>query len=244
MACFAVILPAAGQSTRFGGREKKQFTSLDGRPVWLRTAELFVNRGDVVQVILVIHPEDQDLFRTRFGPNIAFLNIQTVPGGRERFESVANALLKLNDQVEYVAIHDVVRPCLTPSLIDTVFTRATQTGAAMLGIPVSDTLKRANSSGEIEQTVARDGYWLAQTPQVFRRNLLQEAYSKRHEIKIPITDDAQLMEASGHKVHLVTGSTTNLKITTREDLLLAEAILKGKPRAKTGPAFFGEEAQW
>ncbi len=246
MTRFGVILPAAGQSSRFRDREKKPFVNLDGRAVWLRTAELFVTRSDVVQCLILIAPDDQELFRRRYSANLAFLNIQIVPGGKERFDSVANALAVLSADVELVAIHDVVRPCLTTALIDAVFARAAQTGAAMLAVPVTDTLKRANPEGQVAETVSREGYWLAQTPQVFRRDWLESAYSQRDQLKGPITDDAQLLEASGKKVHLVAGSTSNLKITTREDIALAEAILHSRPKPKpAGPAHpFADEAQW
>src|SRR4051794_30032967 len=107
MARFGVILPAAGKSSRFRDREKKPFINLDGRAVWLRTAELFVTRSDVVQCLIIVAPDDQELFRRRYAPNLAFLNIQIANGGKERFESVANALAMLSDDVEFVAIHDV-----------------------------------------------------------------------------------------------------------------------------------------
>src|SRR5438876_3985805 len=110
MSRFAVILPAAGRSARFGGKEKKPFASLDGRAVWLRTVELFVTRDDVCQTLLVISPEDRELFRTRYAPNIAFMDVQVVEGGAERFESVSNALARLKEEVEFVAVHDAVRP--------------------------------------------------------------------------------------------------------------------------------------
>ncbi len=246
MARFAVILPAAGQSSRFRDREKKPFVNLDGRAVWLRTVELFVTRPDVSQCLIIVAPEDQELFRRRYSANLAFLNIQIATGGKERFDSVANALGQLAADVDHVAIHDVVRPCLTTSLIDAVFAKAVQTGAAMLAIPVTDTLKRATPDNQVAETISREGYWLAQTPQVFRRDLLLEAYAQRGKIKGPITDDAQLLEASGKKVHLVAGSTTNVKITTREDLFLAEAILHSRPKPKpSGPLHpFADEAQW
>jgi len=246
MARFAVILPAAGQSSRFHDREKKPFVNLDGRAVWLRSAELFVTRNDVVQCIILIAPNDQEMFRRRYGANLAFLNIQIATGGKERFDSVANALALLVDEVEFVAIHDVVRPCIAPALVDAVFAKAVKTGAAMLGLPVTDTLKRATPEGAVTETVSREGYWLAQTPQVFRRDWLLEAYARRGKLTQPITDDAQLLEAYGKVVHMVTGSPANLKITTREDLALAEAILKSRPKPKdSGPVHpFGDEAQW
>jgi 2-C-methyl-D-erythritol 4-phosphate cytidylyltransferase len=246
MARFAVILPAAGQSSRFHDREKKPFVNLDGRALWLRSAELFVTRNDVVQCIILIAPGDQEMFRRRYGANLAFLNIQIATGGKERFDSVANALAQLNEEAEYVAIHDVVRPCLAPTLIDAVFAKAVKTGAAMLGVPVTDTLKRATPEGAVTETVSREGYWLAQTPQVFRRDWLLEAYARRGKLTQPITDDAQLLEAYGKVVHMVNGSPSNLKVTTRDDLSLAEAILKSRPKPKdSGPIHpFGDEAQW
>ena len=113
MANFAVILPAAGSSSRFKDKDKKPFVNLDGRAVWLRSAELFVTRSDVSQCLIVIAPDDEEMFRRRYGANLAFMNVQIVLGGKERFESVANALSKLKPEVEFVGIHDAVRPCLT-----------------------------------------------------------------------------------------------------------------------------------
>src|SRR6516165_3998775 len=119
MSRFAVILPAAGKSSRFRDREKKPFANLDGRAVWLRCAELFVTRDDVCQTVIVVAPEDQETFRRRYGANLAFMNVQIANGGRERFESVANALAMVKPEAEFVAIHDAARPCLTATLIDT-----------------------------------------------------------------------------------------------------------------------------
>ena len=124
MARFAVILPAAGKSSRFKDKEKKPFANLDGRAVWLRSAELFVSRNDVCQCLIVVSPEDQDLFRRRYGANLAFMNIQIVAGGSERFESVANALAQVKPEAELVAIHDAVRPCLTEEQVNAVFAKA------------------------------------------------------------------------------------------------------------------------
>src|SRR5262245_3484958 len=124
MAQFAVILPAAGRSSRFRDKEKKPFATLDGRAVWLRSVELFVTRDDVCQCILVIAPEDRDLFRRRYQANIAFMNVQVVDGGAERFESVANALQVVKPEAEFVAVHDAVRPCLTEALVNAVFAEA------------------------------------------------------------------------------------------------------------------------
>jgi 2-C-methyl-D-erythritol 4-phosphate cytidylyltransferase len=226
MARFAVILPAAGQSSRFGGTEKKPFQRLCGQPVWRRAADGFAARSDVVQLLVVIAPEDFEIFQERFEDDIAALNAEVVAGGSARFESVANALQLLQPEVEYVAVHDAARPCVTARLIDDVFDRAAETGAALLAVPVADTIKRGDPTGRVTGTVDRTSLWLAQTPQVFRRDWLTEAYARRDSLGPAITDDAQLVEAAGHPVYLVTGSPANLKITTPADLALAFAILK------------------
>ncbi len=243
---FAVILPAAGKSSRFRDREKKPFVNLDGRAVWLRCAELFITRDDVCQCLIVVAPEDQETFRRRYHANLAFMNVQIADGGKERFESVANALAKVKEEAEFVAIHDAARPCLTAELIESVFAAAAKMGAAMLAVPITDTIKRSDDKGRVTETVSRHGLWLAQTPQVFRRDWLVEAYAKRGQLGPDITDDAQLVEAIGHPVYLIQGSTTNVKITAREDLTLAEAVLKARPKPKAARPIhpFEDEYKW
>jgi 2-C-methyl-D-erythritol 4-phosphate cytidylyltransferase len=246
MAKFAVILPAAGQSSRFRDKEKKPFATLDGRAVWLRSAELFITRPDVCQCIIVVSKTDQETFRRRYGANLAFMNVQIADGGAQRADSVASALKLVKDEADFVAIHDAVRPCLTEELIDAVFTKAERTGAAMLAVPVSDTVKRVDNQQQVQQTVSREGLWLAQTPQVFRRDWLVAAYVERGKSSEPVTDDTQLIEAAGHAVFVVEGSSTNVKITKKSDLFLAEAVLKSRPKPKpTGPIHpFAEEEMW
>ena len=231
MAKFAVILPAAGKSTRFRDNEKKPFVALDGRPVWLRTAELFVSRDDVCQCILVIDPSDEEMVRRKYGANMAFLNISLVHGGSERFESVANALKIVKDDVDFVAIHDSVRPCVTTELIDKVFQQTVKSGAAILALGMTDSLKRGSSTEPvvIEQSLPRERLWLAQTPQVFSKEILIKAFKN---VPKGATDDSQVVEATGATVSIVVGSSSNIKITTRDDLFLADAILKSRPKPK------------
>ncbi|HEY2154247.1 MAG TPA: IspD/TarI family cytidylyltransferase, partial [Isosphaeraceae bacterium] len=167
---FAVILPAAGRSTRFGDpKQKKIYADLDGRAVWLRAVEPFVNRDDVGQILLAIAPEDRELFERRYRPNVAFLNIKVLEGGPERADSIANALEAADPSCDFVAVHDAARPCLTGELVDAVFSAAVAHGAAILAVPVADTVKRADADGVIVETVSRSGLHCAQTPQVFRR---------------------------------------------------------------------------
>ena len=246
MATFAVIFPAAGRSSRFRDKEKKPFVNLDGRAVWLRSVEPFVSRSDVVQCQIVISPEDEEVLRRRYGANLAFMNIQVVKGGAERFDSVANALAEVRPEVEFVAVHDAVRPCLTEELINAVFAKAQATGAAIPALSVTDTVKQVDAQKQITATVPRQGLWLAQTPHAFRRDWLADAYARRKELGTGITDDAQLVEAAGHTVHVVEGEVTNLKITTKADLIMAGAALKAMPKPKvSGPIHpFADEEMW
>ena len=243
MSTFGVILPAAGQSQRFHDEHyKKPFAPLADRAVWLHTVEKFVNRADVKQLIVVISPEDRALFDAKFSANVVILGIDVVAGGSERSDSVANALKLIRDDIDFVAIHDAVRPCIADKWIDEVFTAAENTGAAILGIPVTSTLKRVESDGQIQETVSRTNLWEAQTPQVFRRDLLIRAYAA-HENTTTVTDESQLVEQMGHAVTVVPGSPRNMKITTQDDLRLAADVLKTLPKAKRqGPAHpFGDD---
>lgn len=245
MAKFAVILPAAGESRRFADKNyKKPFAPLDGRPVFMHAAERFVNRGDVRQTLLVVSPDDRDYIDMKFAGNLALLGIELVEGGAARHESVQKALARLKPEIEFVAVHDAVRPCLAGEWIDRVFAAAQKTGAAILGTPITATLKRVGKDGTVVETVPRDGLWEAQTPQVFRRDWLMEAYAQRGDFAA--TDDAQLVERAGHRVTVVQGSPINLKITTREDLRLAEQALKALPKPKVGGALhpFAEDDLW
>ncbi len=244
MAKIAVIVPAAGQSSRFGGKQKKPFVNLDGRPVVLRTLELFINRQDVVQTILVIAPEDAEEVKRKFGANLSFMGVKLVEGGRERHETVAKALAQVKEEAEFVAVHDAVRPCVTEEMIDAVFAQAQKSGAAILAAPVRGTLKRVGTANLVEHTVSREGLWEAQTPQVFRKSLLAEAYAKREQAGEAITDDAQLVELFGQRVTVVESDLSNLKITSSSDLRLADAILKSRPRLKAKGLGAFEEAQW
>jgi len=245
MATFAVILAAAGKSTRFKDQHyKKPFAPLDNRAVWLHSAERFLNRDDVKQLILVISPEDQEYLDMKFAANIAILGIDVVHGGAARADSVASALARVKPNIDFIAVHDAARPCLANEWIDKVFAAAERSGAAILAIPVKGTLKRVGPDRTIQETVSREQLWEAQTPQVFRRQLLVDAYARRRGAAA--TDDAQLVEGLGQSVTVVEGSPINLKITTREDLRLAEQALKALPKPKIlGPVHpFADDDLW
>ena len=255
MSTFAVILPAAGQSRRFHDKAyKKPFAPLGGRAVWLHSAERFMNRADVKQVIVCISAEDREFFNMKFGANIAILGVEVIEGGEHRTDSVQRAIERVKGDVDFIAVHDAARPCIADPWIDSVFAAAERDGAAILAAPVQATLKRAEQRGagsgeqgakrpgtsgssppaprslQISATVDRESLWEAQTPQVFRRDLLIEAYAKRG--REPVTDDAQLIERLGKPVTIVPCSQLNIKITTRDDLKLAEQVLKVLPKPK------------
>lgn len=245
MATFAVILPAAGKSSRFHDPfYKKAFVPLENRAVWLYSAERFLNREDVKQVLIVVASEDRDDFISKFGANVAILGVDVVVGGAERSDSVANALARVKASIDFVAVHDAARPCLAEEWIDSVFAAAEATGAAILATPIQGTVKRVAEDHRVVETISRSGLWEAQTPQVFRRQLLLDAYARLGDQKI--TDDAQAVELLGHAVTIVPGSPLNIKLTTKADLRFASAALKALPKPKlTGPAHpFADGDMW
>jgi 2-C-methyl-D-erythritol 4-phosphate cytidylyltransferase len=245
VAKFAVILPAAGRSSLFHDKNyKKPFAPLANKPVWLYSAERFVNRPEVKQVIIVISPDDHEYFQFKFAANAAILGIEVVEGGAERADSVAKGLARVKADVDFVCIHDAARPCLADAWLTRVFEDGETSGAAIFAIPVAGTLKRVGADHKVTETVDRSGLWEAQTPQVFSRSLLLEAHAKRGDF--PATDDAQLVERIGHPVTVLAGSPVNLKIATREDLRLAEQAMKALPRPKLkGPAHpFADDDMW
>ena len=238
---FAVILPAAGKSSRFTGStgdglaalgmaaaQKKPFQDLKGRPVWLRALEPFLNRDEVVQRIVALSPEDMDWFKSQYRANLALLDVELIEGGTERADTVERALSRVRADVDFVAVHDAARPLVAREWIDAVFRAAEKYGAAIPATPISSTLKFVAPDGRIEKTVPRNGLWAAQTPQVFRRQLLLDAFAQRGDFQP--TDEAQLVERLGQPVHVVVEcSPMNLKITSPEDLRLAQALVDHIP---------------
>jgi len=241
----AVIICAAGPASRFGGKRKKQFVDVAGRAVFLRSVELFSNRDDVKQILLAIPSEDEELVSVKWGANLKFFNIKTYFGGAKRFETVAKALELIKDNIELIAVHDAVRCCVTKKLIDEVIATAAESGAAIPACPVAATVKQVKDN-TIIKTVDRAGLYEAQTPQVFETTLLKKAYGNLKNLdESNISDDSQLAEALGHKVSIVEADSSNIKITRRSDIAIAEAIIKSRPKHKP-EGYIGPyvEAQW
>jgi len=243
---FAVIICAAGASSRFGGKKKKPFVNVKARAVFLHSVELFSENENVKQILLAIPKEDQELTEVKYGANLQFFGTKICLGGKERYDTVQNAMKLVKDDIDFVAIHDAARCCLTKEWIEQVFEAAQKDGAAILACPVVATLKKADGA-TVCQTVDRTGFYEAQTPQVFSKEILTKAYDNIDNLdKEKINDDAQLVEALGHKVTIVETDSSNIKITTQSDVSLAEAILKARDKAKQPKAPAGPygEAQW
>jgi len=241
----AVIICAAGDSSRFGGKRKKAFVDVAGRAVFLRSVELFADRDDVKQILLGIAPEDQELLNVKWGPNLKFFNVKIFMGGAERFDTVSKGLELVKDDIDLIAVHDACRCCVTKELIDACIAAAGKSSAAIPACPVAATIKQAKDN-TISQTIDRNGLYEAQTPQVFRASLLKKAYENfKNMDKSKISDDSQLVEALGHKVTIVEADSSNIKITRQSDIAIAEAILKSRPKlAPKGPTGPYVEAQW
>jgi len=241
----AAIICAAGPGSRFGGKRKKQFVDVVGRAVFIRSIELFANRDDTKQILLGISEEDEEIVSVKWGANLKFFGIKTFFGGVERFETISTALELLKDDVDLVAIHDACRCCATEQLVDDVIGAAAKTGAAIPACPVTATLKEVKD-GAIGRTVDRTSLFEAQTPQVFEAALLRKAYANLSKLdKAQVTDDAFLVEALGHEVSIVETDSSNIKITRKSDIPIAEAIIKSRPKAKPeGPIGPYIEAQW
>ena len=218
----SVIVAAAGAGTRFAGPANKIFQPLAGREIFLRSVEIFSGRQDVCEVLLVLSAADIEVVRRRWGGEVARLGATLVVGGATRARSVRNALERVDPGAALVCVHDAVRPCVGEADVDAVFAAARRTGAAILAAPIHGTIKQVGASGTVERTLSREGLWQAQTPQVFDRGVLVEAYRADTGAA---TDDAQVVEAAGHAVTVVAGDANNIKITTPGDLALAEAIL-------------------
>lgn len=219
-----MVVVAAGQGSRLGGEVPKQFLAVGGVPILLRALRPFVAHPEVAQVAVVLPPAHAERPPDFLAP-LAGASLRVVAGGRERSDSVAAGLRALGSECRVVLVHDGARPFVDRAVIDAVVAHARAGFGAVAAVPVSDTLKQ-QASGDptlVARTVPREGLWRAQTPQGFPRGLLEQAYARAAE-SMPATDDASVVEACGGTVRIVPDSPRNLKITTRDDLALAEAL--------------------
>lgn len=219
------IIPAAGSGQRMGGPVAKQFMIVAGAPVLIHTLRRFEECPAIDALIVALQPTEIEAFQNSL-PSYGFRKpIRVVSGGRERSDSILNALEAAREfSPDLVAVHDAVRPFVTTEQITRTMEKAREMGAAILALPVSDTIKEIEN-GVIVRTIDRTRVWRAQTPQIFRYELLMRANAEARAAGLPsalTTDDSFLVERIGVNVAVVEGSPNNLKITTPEDLDLAE----------------------
>lgn len=230
-ACVAVV-PAAGRGARVGSAQNKLLLPLDGRPVLAHTLAALSACPQVAEIVLAARPgEEADITALVDQAGVA-RPVRIVAGGATRQQSVYRGLLAAPEQYPLVAVHDGARPLVRPEEISACIDAAARVGGALLAVPVSDTVKQVGA-GLVVRTLERRCLWAAQTPQVFRRDWLLEAHAAAAADGYEGTDDAELVERLGRPVAVVPGSPENLKVTTRQDLVVAERILeerRGAPR--------------
>jgi 2-C-methyl-D-erythritol 4-phosphate cytidylyltransferase len=227
------IIVSAGKGQRFMEGKKKQFYLLADKPILAHTLDKFETCPLVRSILLVVGQEDMDYCLKEIIEKHKYRKIsQIVPGGKRRQESVKNGIDVLSKDVDIVVIHDGVRPFVTREMIEDSIRSAQRFGAVVTAMPVKETIKMANPDGTILKTLDRESLWQIQTPQTFQAHAIKEAYQKATEDGFIGTDDASLVERLGIKVHILPGSYTNIKITTPEDLILANLFLRMKTHTK------------
>jgi len=234
----AAIVPAAGLGTRMGGDQPKQFLELDGVPLIIFTLRRLAACSAITEFFIATRGDDVAALQDKVAKAGLGRPARVVQGGATRQQSVANALEQIDPATEIVAVHDAVRPFVTPAQIERVIAEARTRGAAILGIPAIDTVKEVKRASLpedvalISATIPRERIVLAQTPQVFTYVLLRDAFRKAQEDDFSGSDEAAIVERFGHDVFVVLGSERNLKITRPADMDLARFYLGQERRAK------------
>lgn len=224
-----------------GGSVPKQFLSLGGQPLIFHSLQVLQASSVITEIILAVPQHEMDYCLKDIVAKYHFTKVtKVVPGGHERQDSVRHALEAVHDDVDVVLVHDAVRPFLTEPMIEGVVMAARTKGAAIIALPVRDTVKQVRTDHVIERTVDRRSLWLAQTPQAFRRDRLLAAHRKAHAEGLRATDDAYLIEWAGHPVVVVEGSGENIKVTRPEDMVIGEAILAARLKEKSLSADRGQ----
>jgi 2-C-methyl-D-erythritol 4-phosphate cytidylyltransferase len=221
------IVPAGGMGVRMGSSQPKQYLSLGGLPLFIHTLQALLRSGAIARVVLAVPTNRVEATRRVLRRHGIERAIDVLEGGSSRQESVWCGLQAVPVDARWVVVHDAVRPFITGDLLERLLEAARRVGAATCGLEVRDTVKRVGG-GTVHTTVDRDGLWLTQTPQVFRRDLLWEAHDKARRDGFAGTDDAMLVERVGAPVAMVAGFPYNIKITTPDDLRIARSWLTGR----------------
>jgi len=223
------IVPAAGTGERMGIDRKKPYLLLNQRPLLYYTLTALASTPSIAQIIVAVAPGDERFCQQQVLEKFHFnKSIQIIPGGSSRQESVRRLLERVPEDAQLVLIHDGARPLITPELLEQAIAETRVWKATVLAVPVKDTIKSANDTLQIEKTISREQLWAIQTPQTFEQSIIQEAHQRASQEGFIGTDDAALVEWLGVRVKIVMGSYDNIKITTPEDLIVAEALLKSR----------------
>ncbi len=225
--CTAIVL-AAGQGKRMGTKVQKQYLEIDGKPVLYYSLNVFEQSAVIDEVVLVVGENQVEYCYSEIVLRYGFDKVKTVvEGGAERYHSVWNGLQEVNED-GYVFIHDGARPFINEEILNRAYEDVQKCKSCVVGMPVKDTIKLADSEGFVNNTPERSLVWMIQTPQVFESGLVKKAYALLMEQdNVQVTDDAMVVEQMlGHKVKLTKGSYENMKITTPEDLDIAEIFVK------------------
>jgi len=225
----AAIIPAAGTGSRMNSGISKQYIIIDQIPVLARTLKVFNENKYIDEIILIINENDIEFCQENIINKYNISKIKKiVPGGSERQDSCASGVKSLSKDIVYVLIHDGARPFLTDDIIGSTLKSVKEYGVCCTCIPVKDTIKVVDDEANIIDTPPRRSLYAAQTPQGFKCDILKNIYAKAEYEKYTATDDVQIAEHYGYVPHMVKGSYENIKITTKEDLYMAEGILKGR----------------
>jgi len=224
------IIVAAGEGRRIGGEVPKTYLPVCGRPMVLRTLDQFFSAQAIEEVVLVIAADEFLRCETMLRDDSELANRRWIlqSGGPTRQQSVKKGLEKIGSDTDIVVIHDGARPFVSPALIDRCVQASRDKGAVVVGVPVRDTIKIVSNDRWVQTTLSRSSLWAIQTPQVFRKQWIVEAHDRAAREAFEATDDAMLVERIGKPVFVVDGESTNIKITTPEDVWFAEALLREK----------------
>lgn len=223
------IIPAGGAGKRLGTDIAKQYLLLNSRPVLVHTLSVFQKSRVISDIVLVVPPDDVTSVQKQIIGKYGLTKVSTVvAGGKQRQDSVRNGLQAVAKQSDIVIVHDGVRPFVNEEMIAQVAAAAADGGAASIGVPAKDTIKETTDDNMVAATLSRHNLWQTQTPQAFQYDLLCRAYAAARKDNYYGTDDASLVERIGAKVLMIAGSYENIKITTPEDLIIAESLMKEK----------------
>ena len=222
----SVVIVSAGRGNRMKCDINKQFLKIGGKEVIAHTVERFYNNKNIGEIIIVVREDEKEFFQENIINKYGYKNLKIAFGGKERQDSVYNGLQEVDKNCSIVLIHDGARPFVTNEIIEQSIECAQKYNCAIVGIPVKDTIKIVNENNDVCNTPNRNTLWSIQTPQVFEYSLIMKAHEKAKDDKYYGTDDSMLMEYLGYNVKVVEGSYDNIKITTPEDLKVAEEILR------------------